>query len=579
MTIIRRFAGASAGTLLALLPLLSLPSVQAAEATAVMSLSPSTGTVAVGGQLTVQVKLDTGGQAVSAVRVKIVASDNLDYTSASGDGSVFATEVTPPTETGPAVEFARLRSDSGYNGSNGLIMTLVYTATASGAAVLALDPDVGEAIAYSDSSNILASVQNGSYVLGSVPTVSSLGPANVVSYSETTDTTPGPFTFTLADADSQQVKYDIQIDDDANFSSPIIHYTSALADAGPASFSVGQAAGSGTYIYGSADTVLWVGDFYWRVRAIDSAGTESSFVSANSGNVAFRIVADSTTAPGISNLKAEPGPTSVTVTWTTSLPGSTKMQYGVANTYGFASPEGDTDPRVTSHLVYLADLLPCTIYHYTVQSAEADGTTKSSPDATFVTTGCVGSAPVLAKANAFISKTTGGEVNLTDTYQKVGAFRLTIPADFSANDAVFQVKQLRKAEVEAAAGKPAGYSIVGNHLYFLEAIANGSTKITSFTAPISVRIVYADAEVAGISKDTLAIYRYDESSREWSALTNCVQEEVSQSVTCPTTEFSIFALIGAGSSTLPETGDNVLPLLGLALIGLLGTARLYWQHR
>lgn len=129
----------------------------------------------------------------------------------------------------------------------------------------------------------------------------SLGPTGNVSGGSTIDDTP-QFTFTLTDADlSNQVQYELEIDNNADFSSPEVQYTSGLGAQGSASFSVGQAVGGGTYIAGYEGQRLEAGQYYFRVRARDDGGALSNYVVANSGAAALTIntVPDDPTAPGI----------------------------------------------------------------------------------------------------------------------------------------------------------------------------------------------------------------------------------------------------------------------------------------
>ena len=118
-------------------------------------------------------------------------------------------------------------------------------------------------------------------------TPSSLGQAGLVNGS-TTGTNNPLYTFTLADPDvSDTVQYRIQIDDTADFSSPVVDYTSALAAQGARTFQVGQSAGGGTYSVGSSGQTLSNGSYYWRVQAIDAAAAASSYATANGGAIAF----------------------------------------------------------------------------------------------------------------------------------------------------------------------------------------------------------------------------------------------------------------------------------------------------
>jgi hypothetical protein len=98
--------------------------------------------------------------------------------------------------------------------------------------------------------------------------------------------------YTQSDPDaSEQVKYRIQIDDtDNTFSSLVVDYTSDFMAEGAASFTVGQAAGSGTYTVGSASQTLTDGDYFWRVMTTDDETAASGWTQATTGsNVAFTV--------------------------------------------------------------------------------------------------------------------------------------------------------------------------------------------------------------------------------------------------------------------------------------------------
>jgi hypothetical protein len=133
---------------------------------------------------------------------------------------------------------------------------------------------------------------------------SNLGPSQYVDDGWTNDNTP-TFNFTLSDPDpGQQVKFRIQIDDNADFSSPVVDYTSALGSQGSFSFTVGQAAGGGSYTVGSQGQVLAdspsSGGYYWRVLCIDAVGAQSNWTIAGSSLVIdFKV---DTTAPNQGNV-------------------------------------------------------------------------------------------------------------------------------------------------------------------------------------------------------------------------------------------------------------------------------------
>ncbi len=138
-------------------------------------------------------------------------------------------------------------------------------------------------------SKSLDSGNNSNWTVNS-PTVSSLGPTSLIDGSSSGSQTQPQLTFTITDSDADEsVRYQIQIDDSSDFSSPVVDYTSALASQGGSSFTVGQAAGSGSYATGSANQSLSNSNYYWRIKVVDAAGNISNYNSANSGNIAFVI--------------------------------------------------------------------------------------------------------------------------------------------------------------------------------------------------------------------------------------------------------------------------------------------------
>ncbi len=130
------------------------------------------------------------------------------------------------------------------------------------------------------------------------PVVSNLGPTEFTSGLLTNDSQP-TFTFDISDPDSfDTVRYTIEIDDDSDFSSPLVCYTSELATPGSFSFTVGQAEGDGTYTCGEEDQTLENGTYYVRVSAIDAEGHTSDYLIANDGDLAFFVFLPVEEMPG-----------------------------------------------------------------------------------------------------------------------------------------------------------------------------------------------------------------------------------------------------------------------------------------
>ncbi|HSX39540.1 MAG TPA: LamG domain-containing protein, partial [Candidatus Saccharimonadales bacterium] len=108
-----------------------------------------------------------------------------------------------------------------------------------------------------------------------------LGGNTLLDGSFSTNTQP-TLNLTLSDPDSSQtVQFRIQISSASDYSALVVDYTSALAAQGATSFTVGQAAGSGSYSVGSASQTLSDGNYYWRVKALNSLGASSDYVNAS----------------------------------------------------------------------------------------------------------------------------------------------------------------------------------------------------------------------------------------------------------------------------------------------------------
>lgn len=246
----------------------------------------------------------------------------------------------------------------------------------------------------------------------------------------------------------------------------------------------------------------------------------------------------------ISLLVATPSNTSSTITWTTDEISSSIVDYGLTNAYGTSTAEEDTSPRVTSHSVDVSGLVACTTYHYRVSSTDGASNTAIGSDNTFTTTGCTGSADVLDEETSSITAATGGTVEL----DLGGAgLLLTIPADATDDDAVYQIKQLDSTSVTASIGTPSGVILAGSNTFELKSLSDVDSANTSFNESITLTLSYEDSDVSGIDESTLVIYRWDGAT--WTVLTDCVVDTNANTVTCTTTHFSLFGLFGNESSS------------------------------
>lgn len=80
-----------------------------------------------------------------------------------------------------------------------------------------------------------------------------------------------------------------------------------------------------------------------------------------------------------------PGATSATITWTTDLPSTSRVDWGTTTAYAGASSPVFNPSYVTSHSVTITGLTTATLYHFRVASAPGGSVATFSSDQTFTT--------------------------------------------------------------------------------------------------------------------------------------------------------------------------------------------------
>ncbi len=93
--------------------------------------------------------------------------------------------------------------------------------------------------------------------------------------------------------------------------------------------------------------------------------------------------------------------TSATITWTTSQPATSQVNYGTTTSYGSSSPLNST--LQTSQSVTLTGLSPNTTYNFDVVSANAGALSSTSSNFTFTTLGVTGTPPVISNVAAAVN--------------------------------------------------------------------------------------------------------------------------------------------------------------------------------
>lgn len=221
--------------------------------------------------------------------------------------------------------------------------------------------------------------------------------------------------------------------------------------------------------------------------------------------------------PNITSVKSSSQTNTATVTWDTNFLASTKLNYGLTNSYGSSTTETDTSPRVTSHSVTLSNLISCTTYHYQAVSIGATANEIDGSDKTFTTSGCTGSAAINDQVSSQITTSSGGTLTLLDSNSH--GLTLTVPASFAGSNANFQAHQLDKTAVIDTTSTPTGYSTIGSYFYELSALSDPATKISTFDHSLTVSLAYGASDVSGTDESTLKIYRWDGSI--WNQLSSC----------------------------------------------------------
>ena len=153
--------------------------------------------------------------------------------------------------------------------------------------------------------------------------------------------------------------------------------------------------------------------------SVVSANSNANIMSSSAGT-SFALVAPApppppapkdTTPPTISQVAVTSvTATSAVVTWTTSEPASSEVDYGLTTGYGLAATDGKL---VTSHSMPLQSpmVIAGTTYHFIVKSADQAGNGAASSDSTFMTTGL---SLLVTLQNAKTGKPIAGATITTD---------------------------------------------------------------------------------------------------------------------------------------------------------------------
>jgi len=125
--------------------------------------------------------------------------------------------------------------------------------------------------------------------------------------------------------------------------------------------------------------------YHYNVTSADFTG-----FGVSSSDASFSTAPCTSNPPVISAVSATPSANSAVISWTTDLPSTSRVDYGLTASYG-ANVSDST--AVVGHTLTISALSCGTPYHYSVTSTNSGGSS-SSADATFATLACAVGGPV-----------------------------------------------------------------------------------------------------------------------------------------------------------------------------------------
>lgn len=117
-------------------------------------------------------------------------------------------------------------------------------------------------------------------------------------------------------------------------------------------------------------------------RAISKASGETAYSPAETFTTL--VVQAPPSAPVISGVSTSVSTSSVTITWTTSKPSTSDIQYGITTSYGMSLGKDAT--LKTSHSRTISNLPAGALYHFRIVVSDSSGNTGLGKDRTFTTT-------------------------------------------------------------------------------------------------------------------------------------------------------------------------------------------------
>lgn len=150
--------------------------------------------------------------------------------------------------------------------------------------------------------------------------------------------------------------------------------------------------------------------YYYYVQSVDGSNATAYDKNVVNGAVSYYsfTTTQDTIAPTFSNAAALASTTSAVISWTTSEPATSKVQYGLTNSYG---SETASSSLTLDHAVSLTSLSAATTYHYRLISVDANSNGATSSNYTLATAD--NAAPVISAVATSSVSLTGATITWT----------------------------------------------------------------------------------------------------------------------------------------------------------------------
>jgi hypothetical protein len=231
-----------------------------------------------------------------------------------------------------------------------------------------------------------------------------------------------------------------------------------------------------------------------------------------------------------------------TLAWTTDKDAKSRVDYGMVG--NMTELTFFTKNYALEQDTYIPDLMDCVTYEYRPRSSDRFGKERLGETGTFTTDGCEGGAITLAKTQSTITPAEGGKVQLLNESNK--GVIVNVPTNFieTEEDVQVQLKRLEVGAVLQSIGIPDdNMYVVGTGVYDLQVISDITTKIPTFQKDMELEFSYTDGSISMIDESTISVLRWN--GTYWaSANGGCIVDELNNTVTCKTSEFSTFAVFG-----------------------------------